>query len=309
MPFEHQISGASETVRPPAQLLGVIRGRAQSLIGTLAWLSGEAEIRDSQTRLGRPARQGLRLSRQCALVVNKGHALVRLDDGSDLWVSAGTQIGFTHWDAARRGFELVMGRVLSLVAPDAARPFSVVSNAARILVTGTAFEAEALEQRLDVRIFHGSVECRAPSGQVRARRGYQVSIPMDGRPELRRIGCQDPRSDPAMLLALSSENAKIKGACRAVGKILRIHPREGEKTNWREKAWYRWLVTLILVIALVMAFERIRSTYRAMNPPNVPVHIVTPAPDVPVPHEMPSGICPKCGKPYNDPRYHQWVPD
>jgi ferric-dicitrate binding protein FerR (iron transport regulator) len=64
--------------------------------------------------------------------------------------------------------------MLVLVAREAARPFQVLTPVAQITVTGTAFEASAAADALEIAVFHGSVECRSAAGQARARRGMHL---------------------------------------------------------------------------------------------------------------------------------------
>jgi len=58
---------------------------------------------------------GIRISSETRLRVTTGRALVRLDDGSDLWISAGSMVDFSAWGPRVRGLRLATGDRKSVV--------------------------------------------------------------------------------------------------------------------------------------------------------------------------------------------------
>lgn len=248
----------------PPELLRAVRRRARSFVGTLVFLNGEAELRDAISGSAVPAETGIRISSECTLAMKRGCGLVRLDDGSDLWLSEATEIDFSAWGGPRRDLRLVLGRMLALVAREAARPFQVVTPVAQITVTGTAFEASAAADALEIAVFHGSVECRSAAGQARARRGDGVQVKAGGAPQVRRLPAGGAAHGPGMLLALSSENPKIQAACRAVRRTCENAMKDGEGRHagmleYLQARWRMLLIVCILLGAGVVAWRHFQA--------------------------------------------------
>lgn len=219
-----------ETVRPsqgPAleALRGKLRERAESFVGTLAMLHGTAELFDPLTGRPRPVDAGTRLGRGTRLTIKTGRALVRFDDGSDLWLAEGASVDLSPWNEGARALRLLAGRALALVARDAARPFRTLTGFGNILVTGTAFEVLATPAGLTVTVLHGSIEVANDHGRVRATRGRAVETNAadTAAPTVRRH-----RADVATLawvsesLALSAQNTAVRPAYRAVARAAEL---------------------------------------------------------------------------------------
>jgi RNA polymerase sigma-70 factor (ECF subfamily) len=211
----------------PPELAGEIGERARALVGTLAWVEGEAAIHDPLTGRGRAARQGYRFAKDCTLEVRTGHALLRLDDGSDLWAPAGAALDFSAWAAGRRELRLARGRVLALAARDTGKksaPFLLQTPVVSLTAPAdAAFEALAENGKADVAVFYGTLDCQTEDDQARARRGDGVRVEAGGPPLISKLETfREVAAGTPKMLAASGENPKLRAACRALAKIMRV---------------------------------------------------------------------------------------
>lgn len=89
----------------------------------------------------------------------------RLPDGSTVRVAADTALDVDFAGTARR-VAIRRGEAYFDVLPDPDRPFIVDGGAARVRVTGTAFNVERAERRASVVVARGSVEVSLPDGSA-----------------------------------------------------------------------------------------------------------------------------------------------
>ncbi|MBI5153688.1 FecR domain-containing protein [Candidatus Poribacteria bacterium] len=203
-----------------ARLRGQLRERAESVVATLVLLQGTAEVDDQLSARPREAEAGVRLAKGTTLHVKTGRALVRLDDGSDVWLAAGARLDLSPWSQTARAIALRTGRLLALVATEVQRPFRTLTPIGEILVTGTAFEAHATPHALDVAVLHGSVEVAASGSRVRASRGREVSAALNQAPVVSRMKSGTDRFRWVEGAAASASNTRIQPAFAAVSKTL-----------------------------------------------------------------------------------------
>jgi transmembrane sensor len=89
---------------------------------------------------------------------------VALADGSRVTLSTDTKITALI-GAGRRKVALERGEALFEVAPDGARPFTVATTRADVVVAGTVFDVRAAGGLSSVYVISGAVEVRSPSGE------------------------------------------------------------------------------------------------------------------------------------------------
>ncbi len=82
---------------------------------------------------------------------------LRLADGTEVDVAPDSRLRFRLLPAARR-LELESGRIVVAVAPDPARPFTVLTDSGSIRDIGTRFEVAFAQQRTRVAVAEGLVE-------------------------------------------------------------------------------------------------------------------------------------------------------
>ncbi len=148
--------------------------RSRSFVASLLVLDGTAELTDPMTPRPRPAEGGIRLAKGTRLTVKSGRALVRFEDGSDLWLESGAILDLSPWSEKVRTLRLLAGRAVAIVAREAKRPFQVLTPHGEVLVTGTAFGIDIGRELLSVPIFHGSVQVTSEHGTVEGRRGQRL---------------------------------------------------------------------------------------------------------------------------------------
>lgn len=89
------------------------------------------------------------------------HSL-RLEDGSQLTLAAATHFQSDFSEHQRR-LQLAHGEAYFDIARDPQRPFIISTGAARVRVTGTAFEIVSSPSLLQVSVAHGAVEVHHPA--------------------------------------------------------------------------------------------------------------------------------------------------
>jgi hypothetical protein len=204
-----------------ALLRKTLRDRAESFVGTLEYLRGEAEIFDAALNRSRAIEAGVRLAKGTRLTIKSGRALVRLDDGSDVWLAEGATVDFSAWSASSRTFRALGGKFLALVAEQAGAPFRALTPFGDVCVAGTAFEADASREALSVTVLHGGVLVSNALGAVRVRQGRGArSTPAEAPSTFRSAPSADAWKDWATDLAASSSNARVRPAYNAAAKTL-----------------------------------------------------------------------------------------
>lgn len=205
---------------PVAPLKALLRRRAESFVATLVLVQGDTDILDPDAGRPRAAEQGIRISSHTRIAVRSGRALVRMDDGSDIWLAAGAVLDLGGWDRAVRLVRLVAGRALALVAREATRPFRVRTTVGEATALGTAFETHATADAVEVSVLHGTVELRTIRGAATLERGWAGSARIAAPPERRPLAPDSGRWDWLPDVASSAQNARVAPAFRAVAHTL-----------------------------------------------------------------------------------------
>jgi hypothetical protein len=228
----------------------LLRERATSFVATLVLLQGTAEVIEPATKRSRPVEAGVRISAATRLRVLSGRALVRLDDGSDVWLASGAEIDFSSWSERARRIGLLAGKALALVARETRRAFEINAPAGTILVTGTAFEADTTGGVLSVAVLHGSVELATDRGRVRARKGDVAEARPASSPTVRALTRRV--ADWAGDLAPSATNSRVSPAYRATAKSLnlRAESRAKEKPDMAQNKKTGIVVGLAALVLL-----------------------------------------------------------
>lgn len=105
---------------------------------------------------------------------------VQLADGSAVRIDTASRLRVRFTGDERR-IELIRGQALFEVAPDAARPFVVAADGARVVAVGTVFDVRRDAAGLRVTLVEGVVELAGPSGQAqRMSAGRQARVDADG---------------------------------------------------------------------------------------------------------------------------------
>jgi len=224
--------------------------RAAKPVGRIVFLQGEAEVFEPESQRWHSARQGATLSNGQRVRVSSGRLLLRLSDGSDTWLAPGAEVDLSAWKSATRSLRLVAGRLFALVARHPDNPFCVLSNAAEIRVTGTAFEAHATPASLDVAVFHGSVSVSNRSRTSRAARGHCITATpssISGG----RFQCDRSRLAWIGGAELSLANPKIASAAKTLAASLEegLDPRKDLLMNTKKIALG---ITGIAVVAAIL---------------------------------------------------------
>lgn len=113
------------------------------------------------------------------IVPHERQSSVRLDDGSVVWVNAGSRVSFPEKFGTSSRDVTVDGEVYLSVTKDPSRPFTVNVGDLKVRVLGTEFGITAYsgEKRRSVVLVSGSVEvCRAGSDPVRLRPNQCMEI-------------------------------------------------------------------------------------------------------------------------------------
>lgn len=229
------------------RLRGTLAARASSPAATLVVLDGEAEAFEPTSRRWHAATRDAVLSVGQRLRVKSGRAMLRLSDGSDVWMASGAEIDLSPWTATARALGLAAGHILALVARSAGAAFRTLTPHGEILVTGTAFEASATPGELAVRVLHGSIRLGGAAGRLDLRAGRGGSVRPGGAPAAH-IAASHPWGGFGDIAA-SSGNAGIAPAYRAARRQLDKGPhKEGTIMRRRNIIAAAALVAAILLI-------------------------------------------------------------
>ena len=128
------------------RLPSIVRARSWTAVGLLSlllWLSWPW--------------LNLALTPQTLVATPPGQTrILMLADGSRLELSGGTSL-LVRLGSGRRVVHMQEGEAFFTVAPDAARPFIVVTEDGRVRVLGTAFDLSQTRDGLEIAVHHGRV--------------------------------------------------------------------------------------------------------------------------------------------------------
>jgi len=262
----HQQTSAQDPRVALNPLRELLRERAVSFVATIVLLHGTAEVFDPTTKRSRPVEAGVRIAAATRLRVLSGRALVRLDDGSDVWLAAGAEVDFSSWSERARRIGLLAGKALALVARETRRAFEVKAPVGSILVTGTAFEADTTGGVLSVAVLHGSVELATDRGRVRARKGDLAEARPASSPTVRALTTRV--AGWAGDLAPSATNTRVSPAYRATAKSLnlRAESRAKEKPDMAQNKKTGIVVGIGALVLLAGIGAAIYATQNEMAP-------------------------------------------
>lgn len=156
--------------------------RLREQCAEIRFLQGAAEVLDPLCAAPHEAVVGARLATGVSLRVTQGRALVRFDDGSDLWIAEGSSLELSAWSERVRSARLLVGKLFAFVAPDARRPFAIGTAHGEAAVLGTAFELITDADHASVSVYHGCVELRTDLGRVQARAQHSAFTRGGGAP-------------------------------------------------------------------------------------------------------------------------------
>lgn len=236
-----------------AEVRATIRSRAAGGGGVIELLSGEGEVFDPATSRLHAAERGAYLCGDMQLRLATGRALVRLDDGSDVWLAAGSTLGFGPWDRGSRHIRLLAGRLLAIIAEAADRPFHAHTSIGEVFVTGTAFELSTAAGAFQVDVLHGSVEVRTQRGTAHATRGNTVSASQSTAPKVDRIRRDKTRPHWAGSIAQSSSNNTVRHAFGAVATHLGANAPDKKESPMNTRKPNRGRIILLVLCGGLIA--------------------------------------------------------
>jgi len=248
-------------------LMQKVHLRAHSFVATLVVLDGMVQIRDNLSVTSRPGIEGLRISRDVLVEVTKGRALLRMDDGSDVWLQEGSLLDLSSWKADQRRLELRFGHLLAMVVPLSRALFRVSSPAGQVIVTGTAFEFRASATNILVAVLHGSVQVTNRHGQFSARRGMQVRASTATSPMRDQSMPRPNLSEWGNKLGASATNQAIRKAFRAVEKE-QIH--QQKEIHMKPNTKKKFAVALALAAVGLGAYQANQFWGAASEPAESP---------------------------------------
>jgi hypothetical protein len=176
---------------PPAlqaKLAGIqdrIAARARSAKALAMFVSGKVSVFDPLTRNERLVRAGDSLSAEMVVSAGDGgsRAMLRLDDGSEVWLGENSELDLSRWGGARRTLLLERGRLLAFVAKNAAKRFVVqLRQGAQVEAVGTSFDVLAGDSGARVDILSGLVTLRDKRGEISGSFGDRLLIRPEGPP-------------------------------------------------------------------------------------------------------------------------------
>lgn len=247
-----------------------LKQRAESFVATLEFVSGGVDIEDPLTATLRGAETGQRLARGMKLHVRSGRALVRFDDGSDVWLATGTTLDLSPWSEAARSLRLVAGRALALVAREVKRPFVIATAQGEVRALGTAFETHADAGLLSVSVLHGRVAVKTLAGTVEAVQGRLVQA-IEGMPlRTSRVAGLPSIADWLADLSPSAHNPRIQPAYKAVAKKISI-PASGRMEQFTMSSTTKLIAAAaVLAIIGVGAFASLSGSGSSSSPDSSP---------------------------------------
>lgn len=156
------------------------RGR-RTLIKTLALLgsTGTLALGGTQTGPGRRLLAGVRADHATPV---GGFQALTLDDGTQLWLDTDTAVKVDYGAEVRR-LTLLRGEILISTAPDAGRPFVVVTGQGRLQALGTRFTVATAPGETRLAVFEGKVRARFAghdAGPLDVDAGLQVRADRNG---------------------------------------------------------------------------------------------------------------------------------
>lgn len=98
--------------------------------------------------------------------------LLRLSDGTKVWVNENTQIEYPEHFAANERIVTLKGEAFFEVARDTTRPFIISSGDIKTTVLGTSFDVKAYGKIAEVNVRSGKVKVESTQNTVFLERGY-----------------------------------------------------------------------------------------------------------------------------------------
>ncbi|MFP9097940.1 FecR family protein [Flavobacterium sp. RHBU_24] len=115
--------------------------------------------------------------------------LLRLPDGSRIWVNQNTEISYPSEFAGDTREVTLSGEAFFEVAKDPDKPFIITSGAVRTTVLGTSFNIDAYAGKaIEVSVRSGLVKVQASGNTVMLKKGDAAIVPMDNRKLQKTVG-------------------------------------------------------------------------------------------------------------------------
>lgn len=126
--------------------------------------------------------------------------LLRLSDGTKVWVNENTQIEYPEHFAANERIVKLKGEAFFEVARDTTRPFIISSGDIKTTVLGTSFDVKAYGKIAEVNVRSGKVKVESNQNAVFLERGYAaIFTPKDKLLTKHKITVLEPEWKKALL--------------------------------------------------------------------------------------------------------------
>ena len=126
--------------------------------------------------------------------------LIRLSDGTRVWVNENTQIEYPEKFASDERIIKLKGEAFFEVARDTARPFIISSGNIKTTVLGTSFDVKAYGNIAEVNVRTGKVKVETEENAVFLERGYAaVFVPKENIVRKRKALILDPEWKKALI--------------------------------------------------------------------------------------------------------------
>lgn len=126
--------------------------------------------------------------------------LLRLSDGTRVWVNENTQIEYPEHFAANERIVKLKGEAFFEVARDTTRPFIISSGDIKTTVLGTSFNVKAYGKIAEVNVRTGKVKVESTQNAVFLERGYAaLFFPKENRVKKHKTTELEPQWKKALL--------------------------------------------------------------------------------------------------------------
>lgn len=158
---------------------------ASDIIGEVEAITGEAFINNRTLQRTTQAVPGFALHKNDILLTSEtGKVLVRLNDGSYLYINKRTEIDFSN---KRHNLFLERGELFAMMKPQPDK-FRIKTPTAALTVIGTDFDTIVTDANQTLlKVFKGSVNFESNLGEVLVKSKYQATTEKSGKPAVTRI--------------------------------------------------------------------------------------------------------------------------
>ncbi|MEO8535264.1 MAG: FecR family protein [Flavobacterium sp.] len=126
--------------------------------------------------------------------------LLRLSDGTKVWINENTQIEYPEHFAANERIVKLKGEAFFEVARDTTRPFIISSGDIKTTVLGTSFDVKAYGKIAEVNVRSGKVKVESSQNAVFLEKGYAaIFVPKDKTVKKHKITILEPEWKKALI--------------------------------------------------------------------------------------------------------------